>query len=1065
MTVARLLATSALPLLSSIFALPAYAQTAETQPTDAAAPAAPEEVDSTAIIVTGSRIARPNLSAAVPITSVGGTEITETGNVALGDLLNDLPALRNTFSQANSTAFIGTAGVNFLDLRGLGTARTLVLQNGRRHVSATPGIARVDVNTIPTDLVERIDIVTGGTSAIYGSDAIAGVVNFVLKRDFDGLTARVQTGISSRGDRPSYTGVLTAGKNFAEGRGNIAISAEYNRAESLDVLDRSEFTGSFRGRDQFNLIENPAGETALGGDGIFDRNFLRNVRSLGLFEGGAFIASSATGVGATSACVTGIAAACIPTGAVGGSPRVFYFNPDGTLGEANYGVDLRGPTNNGTGNTIGGNGSTLRRYGQLQPFVERYGVNLLAHFDVADAFRPFVEAKYIRYDIRQESSPTFQQGGTQGTGTAAAQLGFPANSTGVPIQFDNAFLNPAAANQIRSLLPAGSVAFRLQRNNIDLGSRQETGFRETYRIVAGIEGTFNDDWRYEISGNYGNFRQDLLSLNNRIQQRFRLAVDAVRNPAVGGVAGVAAGAPVCRSQIAGTVTATPANAADAAALAGDIAACQPLNLFGEGAPSSAAITYINANTLSVQKQEQKVVSGFLSGDLSQLFELQGGPIGFAIGAEYREEDGFRDYGDLVTSGRTFLTAISRFRPPQTFEVKEAFGEINIPLFKERPFFHELSIQGALRVADYKGATGTVLAWNAGGTWAPIRDIRIRGNYAVAVRAPTQFDLFAELGQNFATINDPCDVNNITNGTATRAANCAAAGIPANFVNSPARGANTSISNGGNALLQEERSRSITIGAVLQPRFVPGVTITADYYDIEVTDVIGSPSAQQIVNNCYDSATINNAFCAVVNRDPTTKFFSTVGPQFAVVQGPINFAKSKTRGVDVDFSYRGQIEGVGQLTTSLVGTYVLQRDDFPFIDERNRPDQILFEVGDPELQFNFSASLKTGPFTLGYQGRYIGKQAISLAIEDIRQVGTRPPVNIDYADVEFFDAVTYHDFRVGLEVDKRFNFYAGIDNAFDRLPQYGILGNGSTYSADAIFDNIGRYFYAGAIVKF
>ncbi len=1008
------------------------------------------------VIVTGSRIRSVNVDSAVPVTSVSAIELTQTGNVSLGDLLNDLPALRNTFSQANSTRFIGTAGVSFLDLRGLGTQSTLVLQNGRRHVSASPGLARVDINTIPVDLIERIDVVTGGTSAVYGSDAVAGVVNFVLKDNFEGLQARFQPGISSRGDRFSMTAALTGGTNFAQDRGNIAASVEYSRAESLDITDRADITGSITGRTQYQLWENPGGEPG-GTDGIPDRILVGGVRSLGLSEGGTFIASS----GASSAigsCAT--AAGCIGPLATG-LPRVYRFQPNGSLVEADYGLDLRNQTARGSANQIGGDGTTLRRYGQLQPFVERYGINLLSHFDVSEALTPYAEAKYVRYDLFQQSSPTFAAGGTQ-TGTPAAQRSFAgANSVGIPIALDNPFLNPAAAATIRAALPPGAEAFRLQRNNIDLGSREETGFRETARIVLGVKGEFNDDWRYDVSLNYGDFKQDLKSDNNRIQQRFRLATDAVRN---------SAGQIVCRSQLPGQVTTVPAGspAADTAALAGDIAACVPINLLGEGAPSQAAIDYISIDTTSIQKQEQKVASAYVAGDSSQLFELPGGPVGFAIGGEWRQEDGFRDFSDIVSSGRTFLTAISTFKPREKFEVSEQFVEINAPLLADKPFFKQLSLQGAARLAQYDGEIGEVLAWNGGLVWAPIDDVRFRANYAVSVRAPTQFDLFAALGQNFANLNDPCDATFISNGP-NRAANCAAAGIPAGFVNIPARSASTSFSTGGNEFLEEETSKSWTVGVVLEPRFAPGLTLTLDYYEILIEDVIGSPTAQQILDNCYDGTSLNNVFCAVIRRTPGTNFFSTTGPEFGLIQGGINFAKATARGIDFEAAYRRDV-GFGNLTTRLFGTYVRNRNDFPFVNDPNRPDRLLSEVGDPRLQANFSLNLRAGPFDFGYQARYLSRQAVASVafgggIEDISTVGGRAPANADFADSLFIRGIAYHDLRVGYAASEKLDVYFGVDNVMDTLPPAGLLGNGSTYAADAIWDNIGRYFYAGALVKF
>ncbi len=1040
----RPLQTLMLGVLGSCAALmPAYAQDQ----------ADGDSADLSEVIVTGSRIRSVNVDSAVPVISVTGVELTQTGNVSLGDLLNDLPALRNTFSQANSTRFIGTAGVSFLDLRGLGTTSTLVLQNGRRHVSASPGLARVDINTIPTDLVERIDVVTGGSSAIYGSDAVAGVVNFVLKDNFEGLQARFSPGISSRGDRFSMTAALTGGVNFAEDRGNFAASLEYNRAESLDVVDRPKQTGSIAGRTQYQLFENPGGE-AGGSDGIPDRILLSNIRSLGLSEGGTFIGSSggSSGIGA---CAT--AAGCIGPVATG-LPRVYRFLPGGTLVEADYGQDLRLQTARGTGNQRGGDGSTLRRYGQLQPFVERYGVNLLSHFDVSEALTPYAEAKYVRYDIFQQSSPTFASGGTQTGATSGSFAG--ANSTGVPIFFDNAYLNPAAAATIRAALPVGTAAFRLQRNNLDFGSREETGFRETSRVVLGVKGDFNEDWFYDVSLNYGKFKQDVKADNNRIQQRFRLATDAVRN---------AAGQIVCRSQLPGQVTTVPAGApaGDTAALAADIAACVPINLFGEGAPSQAALNYMNVDTQSIQKQEQKVASAFVGGDSSQLFELPGGPVGFAIGAEWRQEDGFRDYSDIVSSGRTFLTAISTFTPKEKFEVTEQFIELNAPLIADKPFFKELSLQGAARLAQYDGEIGEVLAWNGGLVWAPIEDMRFRANYAVSVRAPTQFDLYASLGQNFASLNDPCDVNFISNGP-NRVANCSAAGIPAGFVNTPARSASTSFATGGNEFLEEETSKSWTVGVVVEPRFAPGLSMSIDYYEILIEDVIGSPTAQQILDNCYDSATISNVFCAVVRRVPGTNFFSTSAPEFGLIQGGINYAKATARGIDFDVAYRRDL-GIGKMTSHLMGTYVRNRNDFPFINARTRPDKLLGEVGDPRLQVNLSLNLRTGPFDLGYQARYVSRQAVASVglgggIENISTVGGIAPTDADFADSQFIRGIAYHDLRLGYEFSEKLNMYLGVDNVMDRLPPSGLLGNGSVYAADAIWDNVGRYFYAGVLVK-
>jgi outer membrane receptor protein involved in Fe transport len=999
------------------------------------------------IIVTGSRLKQPNLQTSTPIITVSAEEIFHTGNISLGDGLNGLPSLRDTWNQQNSVRSIGTAGLNLMDLRGLGISRTLVLVNGHRQVSATEGAFKVDINTIPSELVERIDVVTGGTSAVYGSDAIAGVVNFVLNRQFNHVRVRLQSGISSRGDLGREFLSVTAGHNFAEGRGNITLAAEYANTDPLYLVQRPEQSGAFDGRTQFQLTDDPSGEPN-GTDGIPDRTLLSGIRSIATSLGGTYIPYSGTN---TLACINSLGCRA------NGLPRVFRFQPDGSLTEANYGAQDFRPL--GSSNQQGGDGNTGRQYGQLSPGLQRYSTNLLGHFDFNEAYKLYFEAKYVRVDYVQESLPSFQAGGAN-TGTAAAIASFATNSAGIPIAFDNAYLPATASTLIKSLQPTGSSGFRLQRTNLDLGALGEHGRRETYRLLVGLEGDFNEDWHYDVSANYGYFRQAILSDNNRIQQRFRLAVDAVK---VGNTI-------LCRSQVPGQITPMPINPADAAALVQDIANCVPINVFGYGAPSANAVQYVNAVTQYTGSQKQFILSGFVTGDMSQLFVLPGGPVGFVLGGEYRRENGSYSYGNLVSNARTFLTAIADFVPPTTFEVKEAFAELSIPIIKDRPLFDDFSLNGALRVANYKGSTGTVVAWNIGGIYAPVSDVQLRMNYAVSVRAPDQTDLYAPQSQNFNILKDPCDALNINTGTATRIANCATAGIPVGFINSPARASSVSYLQGGNPLLKEEASDSLTIGAVLTPRFLPGVSLSVDYYDIKVTSVISSPTAQQILDNCFDAPTLNNAFCTVINRDPATHFFRVPD---ALIQGGINYAARKARGVDFEADYKHDVGTLGSIGLSLIGNYNILRSDYPFVTDPSRPDQLLFEVGDPELQISLGLYLKNGPLMLGYKLRYVSEQAVSSVgsnpagggVEDILSVGGRPAQNEDFSDIKYIPSVAYHDFRFSFDVNHKFRLYGGIDNAFDKLPPQGILGNGSYYAADAVFDNSGRYLYVGIEVNF
>ncbi|MDX3911383.1 MAG: TonB-dependent receptor [Sphingobium sp.] len=993
---------------------------------DAQGVAAPE-ADDTTIIVTGSRIARPTLDSPIPVTSLTSADLTRTGGTVVGDVLNDLPSLRSTYSQANSTQFLGTSGLNLLDLRGLGVSRTLVLVNGRRHITASEGEFLVDSNTIPTDLIDRVDIVTGGSSAVYGSDAMAGVVNFVLKRDFEGISLNAQSGISSKGDRGTYRLSGTYGLNFGEGRGNVALSLEYNNADLVTYSDRPSLTGALAGRRQFQLVDNPSQD-----NNIPDRSFLTGVHSFGYDNGGNFVAYNG---GSLLSCGTGAVAACRENG----FPRVFGFNSDGSLREYDYGTDFR-PA--GSGNNQNGDGAVLNDRSTLNPSLERYVANLVAHYDVSDAFRPFIEAKFVRVKSFNQGAPTFGQGGEQGTVASEDDDGNPIRipaasdvylGSGEPIFFDNAYLQPGAAATIRSLLPAGAEFFRLNRNNNDLGTRDEYDRRDTYRIVVGAEGTFNDDWRYDVSVNYGKFKSRAVFYNNRIESRFHNAADAVFN---------GAGQIVCRINQA-TVT-DPA--------------CVPLNLLGNGAPSQAALNYINTTSYRTGSASEFVINANVVGDTSQWFELPGGPVRFAIGGEYRREKAQYSYDDFVQAGDTFLNAIPDFNPP-SFAVKEAYGELDVPLLRDTRFAQELSINGAVRVADYKGSTGTVWAYNGGAIYAPVRDVKFRVNYSHSVRAPTLGDLYSSPSQNFDLLDDPCDINFIDKGRSTRAANCAAAGVPAGFVNSVARAGSTEFLSGGNPDLTAEKSRSWTYGVIVQPSFIPGLSITADYYDIKISKVISSVDAQTILDACYDAASLDNQFCNLINPRQSNGLFARP----ALLQSTVNFAALVAKGIDVDAAYTHNFDADNRLALRVVGTWVRTRTDYPYLDNPEQPERVKGELGDPIWNVNASIDYTHKNLTLGYQLRYIGRQSITDWEAQHDTYGV-PALNPNYADVVYYPRVFYHSVRASFDMDKRFNFYGGIDNLTDKKPPYGLLGNGSIGDGDAIYDNIGRFMYVGVSVK-
>lgn len=1035
------------------------ASTDPTSPGSSAAPSGKSNNPGDAIVVTGTRISRPNLTSPVPITSVTSAELLNTGNLSIGDSLNQLPQLRATFTQANSTRFIGTAGISSLDLRGLGSARTLLLVNGRRTVTATPGINRPDVNAIPSDLIERVDIVTGGNSAIYGSDAVAGVVNFILKDNFDGVRFRLQSGISGQGDRGSYFGSVTAGKNFAGGRGNVAFSAEYAKQQTLRNTDRDAQTGAFSGRSQFQLTENTGAQLNPNplagplhpaepstGDGIFDRTFLTGILNNNISEGGLFTATCPTAPAngesaAAFAARRGVACSGLPnpgsSNPLSQFGTTFVFNPDGTLVKNPCTVDFR-PY--GSSNCQGGLGSSLRLSGYLEPGLVRKAFNLLAHYEISPAFVPFVQAQFVRVDANQEGQPTFF------------------NNT---FSINNPFLTPQARATLVSALAPNAKNFSALRFDVDFGGRGEQHRRDNYQATVGVRGTFNTDWKYEISGNYGHLYTYYQTKGNVDRRKYANSLNAVRN---------ASGTIVCG--INATVVVDPT--------------CVPVNLFGNGQPSQAALDYFGVVSSRVQKADLLDANAFLSGNLSKLFELPGGPIAFVLGGEIRKEKAFAAYDPFTSStacgasGCTFLNVIPEFRPPNSV-VKEAYGEISIPLLKDRPFFQELTLDGAGRVSHYNlGTTGTVFSYNASGIYAPVRGLKFRVSIAKATRAPTQSDLYAPQSQTFLNgASDPCGQQNI-NSNPNRAKNCAAAGVPTTqtfngstepFTNRPASGILGF--NGSNPQLNAETSHSLTVGAVIQPQIVPGLAITLDYYRINLKNVIQSLGAQTIINQCYDNpGGINNPFCAAVFRNPNGTFkgqsdvshggatvaLPVTGASF--ISGPFNFARLFTTGLDADVSYRREIAQDVRLNLRAIVTRTFIKKNYTDVTDPNFASQVLNNLGDPKYQGQISANLITKKLNFGYRIRYIGKTTI-FSYETQNSFDGRPPQKIDASPIVFYPASTYQDFRLDITPTGRFKFYVGVDNAFNKLPPYDLLGTegGSPY------DPVGRFFYAGVELKF
>jgi iron complex outermembrane recepter protein len=979
----------------SVFALVlsslSSASYAQDQVADTASPDA-EEVAEDSIVVTGSRIARPELNVANPIVAITAEAIEKTGQTNITDILIRNPALTSSTGSSLSggaDAGFGETGGNFLNLRALGENRTLVLVNGRRHVAGIPNSAAVDINSIPQDLIEKIDVLTGGASAIYGADGVSGVVNFVMKKNFDGLTARAQAGVSSRGDAGSQLISVVAGKNFAGDRGNIAAAYEYNRSSRLSSFDRAfsgdPLTNRALFRDLADFPDNPA---------VFDRRIYNNLSW-----------SDSARDGAVDLDLDGIPDFT-------GSGRVY-----------DRGLVLR----SAGGRAVGGsNTPTAGYFGDLQPKTERHTGNILLNFEVSPALRLFAEGKYVQ--------------------AKAFSVGQPSFDFFTFIASDNAFL---ADRFGAGAAPDGAL---LSRDNFDLGIRGERNKRNTYRGVIGADGAISDNARYELSYVYGQTTARNTQTSNLIADRYFAALDAVRDPVSGQI--------VCRSTLDGTADIDPNNFGQQASTftpgAGSI--CRPLNFFGEGVASQAALDFVLADNTNRSKVQQHVASGSVSGDFGALFTLPGGPVGFAFGAEYRKEKS-KDTPDQLIQDGSFRDFAAVAPSTGRFNVKEAFAELNIPLLADMPFAKLLSASAAARVSDYS-TVGTTYTYKFDAIYAPIDDIRFRGSYSQAVRAPNIGELFSPQSGTFAFVADPCDVTRLNDGTSTRAANCTTilTGLgltPAQIATfSPSTDAQNTTSrrglSGGNPDLTEETAKTWTAGVVLRPSFIPGLTATLDWYDITIRGAVNTPSATELAELCVDQPTTDNRFCENIFRANGTGFVLGDGndpaQRIGFVVGPENVANFKTAGADFSVRYAfSPSESVGKFVFNLNGGYLDSFSTVPSIGAESDDDRL--EAYNPKWRGAVSVDWEIGNFAINYGVNYFSKT---------RRFTTEQLVaNPDLSDPRFFfyKERWEHDVRAAFKLDNGFQFYGGMNNIFDEKPSFDQL----SYPVSGI----GRYLYVGA----
>jgi outer membrane receptor protein involved in Fe transport len=913
------------------------------------------------VVVTGSRIKRDGYDQPTPVAvaTVEALLAAAPSDIATG--LNQLPQFASSGTRSRCCG-AGSQG-NFLNLRALGPNRTLVLLDGDR-VTPTTETGIVDVNLLPEMLVQRVDVVTGGASAAYGSDAVSGVVNYIIDRKFTGLKLEAQGGINTYGDDKSVKLGAAAGVNFAEGRGRAIASVQHYRTDG--VFSLTQFPGSSSGH-----YYSGNGSAAAPYRAVY----------------GAVNSSLTNGGIITTAAGVPIADATNPLAGL-------IFLPGGTTRQAVVGATFPGSS---AIFRSSGDGSVIDTAG---PFASIDTNKLFARFefDITDSLT-------FSTRLNAAESENFQPFGAEREAT----------STAYTIFRDNAFL---PANVAALMDQRGISSFRLGRINREFGRQSNDYYNNTFDIAAGLDGKIGDAWTWQAGYSHGETKLHGILKNNVTLPNLFAAADAVRDPATG--------AAVCRVALTNP---------------GVAPGCVPINLFGEGSPSQAALNYVVGQSEQRVKNTQDLVTVSAQGTV---WTLPAGDVSVAVGAEYRERS-LVETADNLSTSQMVVTGIrgvpTTFCPTATTcrfgahgtgnfgvadatdNVKELFGEAVVPLLKDMPFAKNLELNGAFRRTDYK-YSGVANTWKVGANYEPFEGLRFRGTRSRDIRAPNLFDLFQGPVVSFV----PGVVDRITgrvNVTAT-------------------------VLTQGNPNLQPEKADTLTLGVVYQPTWLSGFSGSVDYYDIDIKGALAPITAQQTIDACAQG---DQEACARITRDPA-------GNISQIISQNINVASRKTRGIDFDLTYRREV-GPGQLTAHAVATRLLRFRDANngvVTDYTGNISVLDVQNAGPKWRGNLSLNYEAGNWSLFVQERILGEMNIRPGAPTAANYVDSSVRGVYYTDV----TVTYKLPEKGIEV------FGTVNNLFNETPPFIPSQLQPGLALPTNFNFYGwelRYFTGGVRMKF
>lgn len=1005
----RLMAGCAVAALMAALSTPAFGQ--EQAATDSAPASADADTAVSVITVTGSRLRTDGTQTPIPVTVVGADDLEAMGSSGIVEGLGQLPQFFGNQSVAaiqksgeGGSGWFTRGGYGNLDLRGLGINRTLTLLNGHRVISSGP-FGGVDINTFPEAMIKSVETVTGGASAAYGSDAVAGVVNFMLDRDFNGLRAEGQLGLTERGDNFTYQGSLSYGTDIGD-RGHVLISAEYSKQDGIHNYD---------GRDWY--------------------------QAWGVVNGQAYpdvVSANSTYSGVISAPGTALQGMQFTPDGTGIVPFVRSAISSGTTGTP---PAVQSITNGGSGDYIG------RDLFTLFPDAERNSIYAFADYDLTDNVTVFAQFMRGQNKTFRYNDPTGSFNGTPTTAT---------------IFQDNAFL-PDAVRQI--MVDNNIASFTLRRMGSVDDLAPEIWLRDN-NVMNSFAGGLNwaidsgglfDGWEAELYYQYGTNTRKAYQKAVRVDRVFA-ALDAVEDPDTGEI--------VCRTSLFGDA----------------FPGCEPLNLFGRGNASAAAIDYVTGYEpgqsittpiyyadsgydlgesmtfttgeakLNRTSLRQHVAEFAMNGDV---LEGWAGPISLAFGGSWRrdsirqlvedasnpssdhedghpvlcngEAPGLRGVSaaDCANTVGSQYSKVSNIRG--TINVKEAFAETLVPLLDDAGPIQAANLHLAGRWANYSGS-GTVWAYKAGLDMEVADFLRLRGTYSRDVRAANLSERFDKTG-GVATLDDP-----------------RTAAIEALSVTRY---------SGGNPNVNPEKADTLTVGAVLQPAALPGFSISLDYYDIRIKGAIGQLGAQAVLNGCL----IDNVseLCELVTLD---------ADQMPILVGDIfiNVNENRVRGLDLEANYRSSISlfgGAEDISARLFASWLLENSETLSSGiTRDRAGQTGVQqsngapYGLPDFKATGQVTYSNGGFSAFVQGRYIGSGA---------QENTLPVSALNSVDSAFYvDLRLSHTFELGSSTE--FELFGAVTNLTDQdppiTPYFSTFGAHPMQSNSVLFDQLGRRFTVG-----